>query len=409
MSLTQSERKSARRIVLAQSCSKLADLSSSAKTVLTWLMGAVGAPTVLVGFLVPIRESGSMLPQAFLSGLVKKARLRKWVFAVGAVGQGLCLVTMGSAALHFSGRTAGWAIIGALALHALSRCLCSIASKDVLGKSVPKGARGKVSGLAASVAGGCGLAGAAVFMFGVDSEASKTVLAGLLFVGAALYFIAAAAIASVGEEASKDKPPGDLTSDILNRLRMVWTDKVLRGFVIVRSLLLGSALGTPYLVVLSQRQGQSVQALAAFVFAGGLASLLSAALWGKLSDHSSRVAMACGGVVAALAGIVSVVVFHAFPQLAENHWTWPFLFFVMSIGYEGVRIGRKTYVVDISDGGERTDYVSASNTVIAVVILAIGGLAALLQAIGPTIALILFSSLCLIGSGLALRLKRAAL
>ncbi|MGK0186822.1 MAG: hypothetical protein ACI9R3_002606 [Verrucomicrobiales bacterium] len=409
MSLTASEKKSARRIVLARSCSKLADLSSSAKTVLTWLLGAVGAPPVLVGFLVPIRESGSMLPQAFLSGMVKRARLRKWVFVLGAAGQALCLFAMATAALVLNGSTAGLAIVGALGLHALARCLCSIASKDVLGKCVPKGTRGKVSGLAASVAGGCGLAGAAVFMFGVDREVSKALLAGLLVVGGVLYGFAAGAIASVDERPSIDEVPVNLKSDLRRRLQMVWSDKVLRSFVGVRALLLGSALGSPYLVVLSQRQGLSVKTLAAFVFAGGLASALSAFLWGKWSDRSSRSAMAAGGIVAGLTGFAGIAVYRWFPDLAAQEWTWPLLFFVMSIGYEGVRIGRKVYIVDISEGGARTDYVSASNTITAVIILAMGALAAALQTFGPTAALILFSSLCLMGSALAFKLKRAAL
>ncbi|MEZ5325291.1 MAG: MFS transporter [Verrucomicrobiales bacterium] len=405
--LTQAERHSSRSIVIAQSCSKLADVASSAKTVLTWLMGSVGAPPGFVGLLVPIRESGSMLPQAFLSGLVKRSALRKRVFVIGAVGQALALGAMALCSLMLNGLIAGVAIVGLLVVHALSRCLCSIASKDVLGKAVPKGARGRVSGIASAVAGLFGLGGALVFMFGIDRDASRSLLAGLLFGGGVLYVLAAVSIATVNEEPSSDDPPEDLVADLWRRLAMVWTDKVLRKFVIARSLLLGSALGSPYIVVLSQSQGQGVKALAAFVFAGGLASTLSAVLWGKLSDRSSRSSMALGGAVAALMGLAAVVVAQWFPEIAASRWTWPLLFFLMSTGYEGVRIGRKTYVVDISEGADRTDYVSASNTIIAIVLLGFGAIGALLQVLGPTAALLMFSVVCLLGSGLALRLKCA--
>ncbi|HBP54976.1 MAG TPA: MFS transporter, partial [Verrucomicrobiales bacterium] len=42
--------------------SKTADQLANPKTVLTWLMGAMGAPVLLIGWLVPVRESLSMLP-----------------------------------------------------------------------------------------------------------------------------------------------------------------------------------------------------------------------------------------------------------------------------------------------------------------------------------------------------------
>ncbi|MBD3648128.1 MAG: MFS transporter, partial [Pseudomonadales bacterium] len=41
--------------LVANSLAKVADELSSARMVLTWLMGALGAPATFVGFLVPIR------------------------------------------------------------------------------------------------------------------------------------------------------------------------------------------------------------------------------------------------------------------------------------------------------------------------------------------------------------------
>ena len=78
-------------------------------------------------------------------------------------------------------------------------------------------------------------------MFGVDRDASKFLLAGLLFAGAALYILAAFSIGTVSEEPSSDDPPDNLVDDFWRRLKMVSTDKVLRQFVIARSLLLGAA------------------------------------------------------------------------------------------------------------------------------------------------------------------------
>ena len=43
---------------------KLADELSSARLVLPWLLGIIGAPVWMVGLLVPIREAGALLPPA---------------------------------------------------------------------------------------------------------------------------------------------------------------------------------------------------------------------------------------------------------------------------------------------------------------------------------------------------------
>lgn len=52
-----------------------------------------------------------------------------------------------------SGLAAGVGILVALAIFALGRCLCSIASKDVQGRTIPKGERGQLNGISTTVAG----------------------------------------------------------------------------------------------------------------------------------------------------------------------------------------------------------------------------------------------------------------
>ena len=59
---------------------KLADELSSARLVLPWLMGAIGAPLWMVGLLVPIREAGALLPQVFVAGFIRQKAQRKWTW-----------------------------------------------------------------------------------------------------------------------------------------------------------------------------------------------------------------------------------------------------------------------------------------------------------------------------------------
>ena len=48
---------------------------------------------------------------------------------------------------------AGWLIVVLLVLFSLAGGLCSVAAKDVIGKSVPKTRRGRLNGLSATLAG----------------------------------------------------------------------------------------------------------------------------------------------------------------------------------------------------------------------------------------------------------------
>ncbi|MEZ5475194.1 MAG: hypothetical protein R3E72_09365 [Steroidobacteraceae bacterium] len=64
------------RIIVANMLTKIGDLLISPKTVLAWLIVAVGAPEVLAGVLVPIRESGS-IPQLVIGAWVRRHPVRK--------------------------------------------------------------------------------------------------------------------------------------------------------------------------------------------------------------------------------------------------------------------------------------------------------------------------------------------
>src|SRR5690625_6651611 len=75
------------RIVSAQALQSSGDQMVNASTVLPWLFTVLGVPPALTGLLVPIRESGSMLPQVFLTPLVLRVRRRGLVFIAGALVQ----------------------------------------------------------------------------------------------------------------------------------------------------------------------------------------------------------------------------------------------------------------------------------------------------------------------------------
>ena len=114
------------RTVSAHFFTKLGDAVASPKITLAWLMGAVGAPAFLVGLPVPIRESGSLLPQLIIAGYISRLAIRKKVWIAGAVVQALAIAGIGLVALFLDGQVAGWSIIALLVLFSLARAFSSI-------------------------------------------------------------------------------------------------------------------------------------------------------------------------------------------------------------------------------------------------------------------------------------------
>lgn len=81
---------------------------------------------------------------------------------------------------------------------------------------------------------------------------------------------------------------------------------------------------------------------------------------------------------------------------------------MLSVVHEGVRQGRKTYLVDMAGGSKRTDYVSVSNTLIGVVLLIIGVLSGVIAQFSVVAVMTLFASLSLMAALLSLGMKQVS-
>ena len=386
-------------IILSNTFTKLGDALSNPKTVLAWVITYVNAPVSMIGFLVPIRESGSMLPQLVIASYVRKKAVRKWVWVYGSILQFASIVGIGLITLLFEGKTAGWLIIGMLVLFSLSRGLCSVASKDVIGKTIPKSRRGRLNGYSTAVSGVLVIM-AGVFML-IKSKQSPGIefYAYLLFFAAFLWIIAAAVYARIKEYPGETSGGGNALKEAFARLNLLRTDKPFRNFVIARSLLLCSALTAPYYVVLAQENlGKDIYLLGLFIIANGIASSLSAPLWGKMADVSSKGVMVRGALITSLLGFLVFFLVTWVPIVKGASWLYPMAFFILGIAHSGVRLGRKTYVIDMAGGNKRTDYVAVSNTVIGLVLLLTGGISAMASFLSPEAIILILSFFGLAGA-----------
>lgn len=392
-------------MIAANTLTKLGDELSNPKTVLAWLFAFVAAPVYLIGFLVPIRESGSMLPQLFIAAFVRRLAVRKWVWVLGSVIQSLAIIGIGLVAFTLQGAAAGWSIIGLLVVFSLARGLCSVAHKDVLGKTIPKTRRGRLNGFSASVSGLIALAVGVLFLLLPDGEGTPLFYALLLAGAGVLWLLAAGLFARVQEYRGATEGGGNAFEEAVKSLNLLRDDAPFRNFVIVRALLLCSALTAPYFILLATGQSEAgVATLGLFIIANGLASSLSAPFWGRMSDVSSKRVMVRAALITAGLGIAMFVIETLLPVLTTGGWIYPLAFFVLGIAHSGVRLGRKTYVVDMAGGNKRTDYVAVSNTVIGLLLLATGFIGLLAAVIAPIGVILVLSLLGLAGAVLGRRL-----
>jgi hypothetical protein len=376
----------------AMALQKAGDLVVDPKTVLAWLLAAVGAPASAAAMLVPVRESGSMLPQAALVPWVRSLPVRRWVWVTGAAGQATAVLVMAALAATTTGAVAGWGIVAALAVFALARSLSSIASKDVLGRTIPKGQRGQVTGLATVASGVVAITvGLGLRLFGGDDGGAGTIA--LLLGVAALAWVAAGAIYATLVEVRGDHDDRVDRRAAGRALALLRDDAPFRRFVVARALLLVSALTPPFVVALATDVGGAgLAGLGPFVIGSGVAALLGGRGWGRMADRSSRLVMVWAAGAAA-AVVLLLLAALRIDGVREVEWVYPAAYLLLALCHTGSRIGRKTYVVDLADGNRRTDYVAVSNAAMGVILLLTGALSAAIAAFGPEAALLFLAAL----------------
>ena len=399
----------------------IGDQIVSAKTVLPWFLSVVAAPAWVIPLLVPIRESGSMLPQALFRPWLQTKTSRLGFMLIGTLGQALACAIMVAAALLTDGLLAGLIILLALALLSTCRSLVSLTSKDIAGRTVPKGFRGRLTGFATT------LSGAVAILVGVAIQAARGELTpslfAILFAIATVSWLASAWLfkgirEGVTKQEEKGLPQGtnyvrDVVDDIVD---LVGSDRNFRRFVLVRSLLLASALSPTFLVTMANQHSAAEKSslartiftgLGTFVIAAGVASLLAGRVSGWLSDVSSRNTLSGAALLATIVLIVTVVLGYV-SSLSDAHawttalvWWLPIAFFIISLAHAAIRVARSTYIVDMAEGTQRTRYVSVANTLMGVLLLIVGALTSVLALLSPEVALAALALFGLLGAALS--------
>ncbi len=390
--------------VASLAATKTGDGLADPKLVLTWLLQSLGAPAAAIGMLVPLREALALLPQLFTSAQIRSLPQRKWVWAVGSIIQGLMVAGMGLSALFLEGAGLGWMVVCLLAIFALARSACSVSYKDVLGKTVGKQLRGTATGTAGT------FSAIALFGFGTGLASgflplSPETVAFALFTAAAFWIIAGFVFMQLFEEPGSTEGGRNACDGIKGQFRYLKQDRQLLLFIVVRGLLIATALAPPFMLTLGgQTGGAELGQLGPFVIASAAASVSSSYIWGRLADRSSRIVLFLAGAGAAVGLGLSAVAGYKIPTLVGSVWFLPLVLFFVYIAYQGVRLGRSTHLVDMADENTRATYTALSNTVIGALLEVGGDFGFIAQATSAAFVLLLFAAMSAAAAVLALKL-----
>ena len=93
------------------------------------------------------------------------------------------------------------------------------------------------------------------------------------------------------------------------------------------------------------------------------------------------------------------------PAITKNIAFHAIVLFMLGIAHSGVRIGRKTHIVDLAVGDQKSDYVAISNTLIGIVLLILGVISSLLLGYSLVAGIAVMAVLALLGASVCLKMQ----
>ncbi|NER08949.1 Predicted arabinose efflux permease, MFS family [Muriicola jejuensis] len=386
-------------------CSKLAEQLVSPSVTLPWILSLVGSGTGLSGMLVPLKNLGSLLPQLMVSGAIRKYPIRKFFWAIPAFLQALMVILMGLALRWLDGFPAGVAVVFLLLLFSIASGVSSVAFKDVMGKTIPKGKRGRLLAWRATGGGVLTLLFGLALYFYLQSWEPMSVILLLVGSAAALWILAGVFFSMIKEGPGATGGGRTPMQEFTAGIKYLKKDANLRNFVLARAFLMAIPLAQPFFVIIGRETTRAeFSGLGIFVIASGIAAMVSSPFWGRFADRSSRKLML--GI--ALFGIVNCSLVLGFMYLSpgsQSLYLFAPLILLNMMAHGGARLSRKTYLTDFAPEEERPLYIALSNTLIGCFTLLTAGIGFIAEWFSYEILLFFFMGMLMLSMLWTYRLR----
>jgi hypothetical protein len=308
-------------------------------------------------------------------------------YIAGAFGRAGCLALIAVLLLNAGEPSSGFAI-GFLALWTLYAFVSGIVAvpyNDIVGRSIPSGARSRMLAWRFFGGGVLALGVAAVIDRLLAAEALLTAYGLIFALASALMFISSCSFVSAGEPpaASKGKAavaPG-FAQFLKDGLAVLRSDARFRLFLYTQWLGGATLMALPFYVVGATGVGLGVRDIGILLGAQTVGALLSNALWGRIGDRFGKLALlrAVGGL-RLVPPLAALAIFATLTDLPPSALLAAFAILFVALGalMNGVTIGYLGYLMEISPNERRPAYSAYFN--------ALASPAALLPLAGAAIA-----------------------
>ncbi len=368
---------------------KLAEQVAGPNLVLVWLLQIIGAPVWMLGWLMPIKQAASLLPQLVASGQIRRLAVRKWVWVVAGLIQAICLLLIIPAALWLSPVVAGASILLLFILFSAASGTASVAFQDVLGKTISKGHRGQLLASRALIGGLLTIAAGFFVRQFRSGDGELATVFWMVGAGALLWALGSLLFGMTREQPGATQGGRNPRAEAGAGLGLFRKHRGFRRFLYARSLLLLVEIATPFYVLHANQLLQlDSNSIGYIVIAIGLSQVLSSPFWGRLADRTSRTVMQLSAWMAVAASVLAILLSQV-PLAVLQQGGYFLVFMLLGLTEAGVRLGRKTYLVDAVPKDERATYTAFSNTLVGIIAICSGLAGLIAQYGGPLVMIVI--------------------
>ena len=366
-----------------QAGSAAVDSATIVASLVNHLTGSVYA----VGAASAVLRLGWLLPQLVVGFLAQRVERRMPFYIVGAFGRASCLALI-AVMFALAGETAnGWVAAGFLALWTLYAFVSGIVAvpyNDIVGRSIPSGARSRMLAWRFFGGGVLALGVAAVIHRLLATETLFTAYALTFALASALMLISSFSFVSAGEPPTPPKKAliaPDFGQFIKSGLDVLRSDARFRLFLYTQWLGGATLMALPFYIVAATSMDLGIKDVGILLAAQTGGSLASNALWGRIGDRFGKLILlqAVGGL-RLVPPLGALVIFATAADLAPAATlaTFAVLFVLIGALINGMTIGYLGYLMEISPNEQRPAYSAYFN--------ALASPAALLPLVGAAIA-----------------------
>ncbi len=356
-------------------------------TIIASLVHHLTGSVYAVGAASAVLRLGWLLPQLVVGFLAQRAERRMPFYMAGAFGRAGCLALIALLLVLVSEPASAWTIGGFFALWTLYAFVSGIVAvpyNDIVGRSIPSGARSRMLAWRFFGGGMLALGIAAVIHRLLASETLFTAYALIFALASALMLISSCSFVSAGEPpmAPKQNAMGAGFSQFLKDGRGVLrSDGRFRLFLYTQWLGGATLMALPFYVVAAASIGLGVKDVAILLGAQTVGSLASNPLWGRLGDQLGKLALLRAvGWLRLAPPLGAIAIFAAAADLTPLATLAAFALVFALLGAlgNGMTIGYLGYLMEISPNERRPAYSAYFN--------ALASPAALLPLAGAVIA-----------------------